>query len=168
MWSLGRQSRSRQITNERESFNESRGERSQDRIDRGRQRHAGVARNCRGNACGAQIRFGEYEDESGSCVFRREAVAAKRNWSRPRGLQIIPLWRKGGVAFGPKPRDYSKKISKTVRRLAFQKALSERITAGDVLTIDTFAVKELKTKGVCLVSQKTNGREEGFADFGFV
>ena len=57
------------------------------------------------------------------------------------------IWRKGGVVFGPKPRDYSNKISKTVRRLAFQKALSERINAGDVLTVDTFAVKELKTKG---------------------
>jgi len=38
--------------------------------------------------------------------------------------------------FGPKPRDYTKKVSKSTRRLAFQKALSERINAGDVLTVD--------------------------------
>jgi large subunit ribosomal protein L4 len=76
------------------------------------------------------------------------------------GYKSSPLWRKGGVVFGPKPRDYSKKISKTVRRLAFQKALSERIAAGDVLTIDTFAVKELKTKGfVSLVKKQTDAKK---------
>ena len=66
------------------------------------------------------------------------------------------IWRGGGVVFGPKPRDYSKKVSKSVRRLAFQKALSERINAGDVLTIDEFAVKEAKTKAFVAVGQKTD------------
>ncbi len=76
------------------------------------------------------------------------------------GYKSSPLWRKGGVVFGPKPRDYSKKISKTVRRLAFQKALSERIAAGDVMTIDAFAVKELKTKAfVSLVKKQTDARK---------
>jgi len=76
------------------------------------------------------------------------------------GYRSSALWRKGGVVFGPKPRDYSKKISKTVRRLAFQKALSERITAGDVLTIDAFAVKELKTKAfVSLVKKQTDAKK---------
>ena len=70
-----------------------------------------------------------------------------------------PLWRGGGVVFGPKPRDYSKKVSKSVRRLAFQKALSERIDAGDVLTIGEFAVKEAKTKAfVQLVKKQTDAR----------
>src|ERR1700709_1928158 len=62
------------------------------------------------------------------------------------GYKSSPIWRGGGVVFGPKPRDYSKKTSKTLRRLAFQKALSERIKAGDVLTLDKFAVTEPKTK----------------------
>ena len=52
----------------------------------------------------------------------------------------------GGVVFGPKPRDYSKKVSKSVKRLALRKAFSARIIAGDVLTVDSFAVKEPKTK----------------------
>ncbi len=66
-------------------------------------------------------------------------------------------WRQSGVAFGPKPRDYSKKISKSVRRLAFRKALSERINAGDVLTIDKFVVPELKTKSfVTLLKKQTD------------
>ena len=64
------------------------------------------------------------------------------------------------MVFGPKPRDYSKKTSKSVRRLAFQKALSERIKSGDVLTIDKFAVDKLKTKSfVDLVRKQTDARK---------
>ena len=61
--------------------------------------------------------------------------------------------------FGPKPRDYSKKVAKSVRRLAFRKALSERINAGDVLTIDKFVVSELKTKAfVDLLRKQTDAK----------
>jgi len=52
----------------------------------------------------------------------------------------------GGVAFGPKPRDYSKKVNRSTRRLAFSKALTERIAEGDVLTVSDFAVSDGKTK----------------------
>ncbi len=57
-----------------------------------------------------------------------------------------PIWVGGGVAFGPHPRDYSKKVPKKVKVLAFRKALSARILAGDVLLVETFAVAEPKTK----------------------
>ena len=61
---------------------------------------------------------------------------------------------------GPKPRDDTKKVSKTVRRLALQKALTERIKAGDVLTIDTFAVTEIKTKSsMKLLRDQTDARK---------
>lgn len=52
----------------------------------------------------------------------------------------------GGVAFGPKPRDYSKKVNRSTRRLAFSKALTERIAEGDVLTVSDFAIADGKTK----------------------
>jgi large subunit ribosomal protein L4 len=52
----------------------------------------------------------------------------------------------GGVAFGPRPRDYSKKVNRSTRRLAFSKALTERIAEGDVLTVADFAVSDGKTK----------------------
>lgn len=52
----------------------------------------------------------------------------------------------GGVAFGPKPRDYSKKVNRSTRRLAFSKALTERIAEGDVLTVTDFAISDGKTK----------------------
>ncbi|HZQ48609.1 MAG TPA: 50S ribosomal protein L4, partial [Verrucomicrobiae bacterium] len=49
-----------------------------------------------------------------------------------------PLWRGGGVVFGPKPRDFSKKVSRATRQLSLRKALSERLNAGDVLVVDDF------------------------------
>lgn len=78
---------------------------------------------------------------SGAKPWRQKGTGRARA-----GYKSSPIWRGGGVVFGPKPRDYSKKVSKSTRRLAFQKALSERINAGDILTLDAFAVKEAKTK----------------------
>jgi large subunit ribosomal protein L4 len=78
---------------------------------------------------------------SGAKPWRQKGTGRARA-----GYKSSPIWRGGGVVFGPKPRDYSKKVSKSVRRLAFRKALSERIKAGDVLTVDKFVVPELKTK----------------------
>jgi large subunit ribosomal protein L4 len=56
------------------------------------------------------------------------------------------LWRGGGVVFGPRPRDYSKKVSRATRQLALRKALSERLKAGDVLVVDDFKLNSPKTK----------------------
>src|ERR1700722_8340571 len=57
-----------------------------------------------------------------------------------------PLWRGGGVVFGPKPRDFSKKVSRSTKQLSLRKALSERLKAGDVLIIDEFKLTGGKTK----------------------
>jgi len=62
------------------------------------------------------------------------------------GRTASPIWRGGGVVFGPKPRDYSKDVNRKTRRLAFRKALSERIKAGDVLAVDSFEVADGRTK----------------------
>lgn len=59
-----------------------------------------------------------------------------------------PLWRGGGVVFGPKPRDFSKKVNAKVRQLALRKALGERIRMGDVLVVEDFSVSAPKTKEV--------------------
>ncbi len=92
---------------------------------------------------------------SGAKPWRQKGTGRARA-----GYKSSPIWRGGGVVFGPKPRDYSKKVLKSVRRLAFQKALSARINAGDVLTIDAFAVKEIKTKSfVQLVKKQTDARK---------
>jgi large subunit ribosomal protein L4 len=57
-----------------------------------------------------------------------------------------PLWRGGGVVFGPKPRDYTKKVSHNTKQLALRKALSERLRAGDVLVVDDLKLGSAKTK----------------------
>src|ERR1700691_4907596 len=57
-----------------------------------------------------------------------------------------PLWRGGGVVFGPKPRDFSKKVSQSTRKLALRKALSERLKAGDVLIVEDIKLGSSKTK----------------------
>ncbi len=62
-----------------------------------------------------------------------------------------PLWRGGGVVFGPKPRDYSKKVNQKVRQLALRKALSERLKAGDVIVVDDLKVSDPKTKQITAV-----------------
>ena len=92
---------------------------------------------------------------SGAKPWRQKGTGRARA-----GYKSSPVWRGGGVVFGPKPRDYTKKVSKTVRRLAFQKALTERINAGDVLTIDTFALTEIKTSGfLALLKKQTDARK---------
>ncbi len=62
------------------------------------------------------------------------------------GLARSPIWRKGGVVFGPKPRDYSKDIPKGVRKLAFEQAVSTRIREGDVIVLDSLEIKTPKTR----------------------
>lgn len=57
-----------------------------------------------------------------------------------------PIWTGGGVTFGPRPRDYSKKVNRKVARLAFQRALGERITAGDVIAASEFTLPAPKTR----------------------
>src|SRR5215468_5528247 len=57
-----------------------------------------------------------------------------------------PLWRGGGVVFGPKPRDFGKKVSRKTRQLALRKALSERLRAGDVVVVDELKLESPKTK----------------------
>ena len=91
-------------------------------------------------------------DLSGSKPWRQKGTGRARA-----GYASSVIWRGGGVVFGPKPRDYTKKVSKSTRRLAFQKALSERINAGDVLTVEKFALAEVKTKAfIALVKKATD------------
>jgi large subunit ribosomal protein L4 len=62
------------------------------------------------------------------------------------GLRQSPVWRGGGVAFGPHPRDFSVKVNRKVGRLAFRRALSERISAGELKVVDSLAMAEPKTR----------------------
>ncbi len=62
------------------------------------------------------------------------------------GSTRSPLWSGGGVVFGPKPRDFSKKINGKVKALAFARALFDRASAGEVDVIEAFSPAQPKTK----------------------
>ena len=62
------------------------------------------------------------------------------------GLRQSPVWRGGGVAFGPKPRNYTQKVNKKTLQLAFRRALSDRIAEGAVKIVDDLSVAEPRTK----------------------
>src|SRR5438045_9160256 len=63
------------------------------------------------------------------------------------GSFASPLWRGGGVTFGPKPRDFGKKVSRKTEQLALRKALTERLNAGEVLVVGDIKLDGPKTKG---------------------
>ena len=67
------------------------------------------------------------------------------------GSTRSPLWSGGGVVFGPKPRDYDKKINGKVKALAFSRALFDRATAGEIAVIENFGHTVKKTKVVSKV-----------------
>ncbi|MBQ3096430.1 MAG: 50S ribosomal protein L4 [Clostridia bacterium] len=57
-----------------------------------------------------------------------------------------PQWIHGGIALGPKPRDYSFNLNKKVRRLAIRSALSAKFAEGAIVVVDSLNVAEPKTK----------------------
>ena len=62
------------------------------------------------------------------------------------GFRQSPVWRGGGVAHGPKPRSYEQKLNKKGWKLAFARALSDKLAAGDVIVVDEFSFEAPKTK----------------------
>jgi large subunit ribosomal protein L4 len=62
------------------------------------------------------------------------------------GFRQSPVWRGGGVAHGPKPRCFEQKVNKKVMKLAFARALSDKIVAGDIIVVDEFKFEAPKTK----------------------
>ena len=100
---------------------------------------------------------------SGTASVKTKAtvnLSGKKPWKQKgtgrarAGYASSPVWSGGGVVHGPEPvyvkgvfvNRYAKKTPKAVKKLAFRKALSARILAGDVLIVDSFEVKAAKTK----------------------
>jgi large subunit ribosomal protein L4 len=57
-----------------------------------------------------------------------------------------PQWTHGGVVFAPKPRDFSQKVNKTMRREAIKSALSTKLADGEIIVVDSLALTAAKTK----------------------
>jgi len=62
------------------------------------------------------------------------------------GFRQSPVWRGGGVAHGPHPRSFETKLNKKVWSLAFARAFSDKLKAGDVIVVDEFKFEAPKTK----------------------
>lgn len=62
------------------------------------------------------------------------------------GSNTSPVWRGGGVSFGPKPRDYSIKLNRKVKKQALAMAMSARLQEGNLVVLDDFTLDVIKTK----------------------
>lgn len=77
---------------------------------------------------------------------------AKKPWRQKgtgrarHGSTKSPQWRGGGIAFAPKPRDFSKKVNKEARKVAFRSAISTKLASKELLVLDSLELKEAKTK----------------------
>ncbi len=80
---------------------------------------------------------------TGAKPWRQKGTGRARS-----GYQQSPIWQGGAVALGPKPRSFAKRLSKKTARLAFRRALSEKISAGQVVVLDSIAMDTPKTKAV--------------------
>lgn len=79
----------------------------------------------------------------GAKPFRQKGTGRARQ-----GSTRAPQWIKGGVALGPKPRDYSYSINKKVKKLAMVSALSAKAAEDCVLVIEDLKMEEIKTKTI--------------------
>ncbi|MCL1806429.1 MAG: 50S ribosomal protein L4 [Oscillospiraceae bacterium] len=77
----------------------------------------------------------------GAKPYRQKGTGRARQ-----GSTRSPQWTHGGVAFAPKPRDYTMSINKKTRRLAMRSALSQKAADNKVLVIDGLDMPEIKTK----------------------
>lgn len=65
-----------------------------------------------------------------------------------------PLWRGGGIVFGPQPRDYSYNLPKKVKKLALKTALSMKMSEGEITIIDGLSIDKPKTKDMVSILKK--------------
>ncbi len=77
---------------------------------------------------------------------------AKKPWRQKgtgrarQGSSKGPQWRGGGVVFAPKPRDFSKKVNKEAKRVAFRSAISTKLANNEIIVLDELVLKDAKTK----------------------
>ena len=74
-------------------------------------------------------------------IYRQKGTGNARH-----GDKRAPIFVGGGVVFGPRPRDYAKKVTKSVRKLALRRVLGDLVRGGKVTVVDSFAVSDGKTK----------------------
>jgi len=76
------------------------------------------------------------------------------------GSSRNPVWTGGGIAFGPKPRDYSYRLPRKVRRLAMISALSSKVLGNNIIVVDQLSFDEPKTKQMVATLQALNSSKK--------
>jgi large subunit ribosomal protein L4 len=76
----------------------------------------------------------------------RKPWKQKHTGNARHGSRRSPIWAGGGVAHGPKPRDYSKKINRKEKQLAFKRALLQVASEGNLNIIEQFKIQQPKTQ----------------------
>jgi large subunit ribosomal protein L4 len=74
-------------------------------------------------------------------IFKQKGTGNARH-----GDKRAPIFVGGGVVFGPRPRDYSKTVTKSVRKLALRRVLGDLVRGGKISVVDSFAIADGKTK----------------------
>jgi large subunit ribosomal protein L4 len=82
------------------------------------------------------------------CFSGRKPWAQKGTGRARSGQKNSPLWRKGGVIFGPQPKDYYIKISKRKKKISLNMALSLKFKSSNVIVVDSINIDNIKTKKV--------------------
>lgn len=83
----------------------------------------------------------------------------KKTWRARHGSRRSPLWTGGGVVHPPKPRDYSQKVNKKVRRLAMKRALSLKVRDDLMTVVEGFDLEKPSTKGMLAFFNAVNARK---------
>jgi large subunit ribosomal protein L4 len=78
----------------------------------------------------------------------RKVIKQKGSGRSRHGDNRAPIYRRGGVVFGPMPRDWDRKVPKKLKKAALLSALSDRLREGHLLVLDGWASEEIKTKKV--------------------
>jgi len=76
------------------------------------------------------------------------------------GSSRNPVWTGGGIAFGPKPRDYSYRLPRKERRLAMKSALSSKVLENNIIVVDQLSFDEPKTKQMVATLQALNSSKK--------
>ena len=98
------------------------------------------------------LRAGERNGTASTKSRSQIALTGKKPWKQKgtgrarAGTASSPIWRGGGVAFGPKARSYTKKVNKKVAQLALRRAFTKQVEAGNVIVINDIQFAEYKTK----------------------
>lgn len=107
--------------------------------------------------------------QGNACTKTRDEVSGtgKKPWRQKgtgmarHGSKRSPIWRGGGVVFGPRPRDYTQKMNKKVKLLGLRRAFWDSATEGSVAVIESLSVAEPKTKAFVSILKNIQPKPHG-------